>query len=103
MTLTAPAKSIGTPPTDTPLRLMKAVESRLDAIESEVATSLGSGWGIPSQTPTLIWGRRDEMEAKLSSLPMAERNMLARVMNDIDEDQVRHLHSTNLDSALRPI
>ena len=45
------------------------------------------------------------MEAKLSSLPMAERNMLARVMNDIDEDQVRHLHSTNLDSAcsLKPI
>ena len=45
------------------------------------------------------------MEAKLSSLPMAERNMLARVMNDIDEDQVRHLDSTSLDSAcsLRPI
>eukprot|EP01045_Picozoa_sp_COSAG04_P011706 COSAG04_NODE_763_length_10502_cov_4.002788_2_plen_42_part_00 len=34
------------------------------------------------------------MEAKLSSLPMAERNMLARVMNDIDEDQVRHLICT---------
>ena len=56
-----------------------------------------------SKADRLGWCRRDEMEAKLSSLPMAERNMLARGMNDIDEDQVRHLHSTNLDSALRPI
>ena len=39
------------------------------------------------------------MEAKLSSLPMVERNMLARVMNDIDEDQVRQLDSTSLGSA----
>ena len=36
-------------PDNAPLRLMRAAESRLDAIESEVATSLGSGWGIPSQ------------------------------------------------------
>ena len=61
------------------------VESRLDAVKLN-ADRLG-------------WCLRDEMEAKLSSLPMVERNMLARVMNDIDEDQVRQLDSTSLDSA----